>query len=152
MKWSKLHRDQLNEKLMVYKSADKAARPTIGWVKTIRTSLGMSLEQLGDKLGITKQSVLHLEKREREGSITLRALEEAAKALDMKLVYSLLPLDGSIDKMIENKARKLATEIVMRTSATMKLEGQENSPERIKKAIDERTEEIIEKLPKNLWD
>jgi len=34
----------------------------------------------------------------------------------------------------------------------MKLEDQENSPERIKKAIEERTKEIIEEMPKMIWD
>lgn len=152
MKNKKLQIEQLSNKLKPYKSLDKVVQPSIGWVKTIRTSLGMSLEQLGDKLGITKQSTQNLEKRERDGSITIRALEDAARAVEMKLVYGFVPIEGSIEKMIEKKARKLATEIVMRTSGSMKLEGQENSPERIRKAIEERTKEIMEEMPKKLWD
>jgi predicted DNA-binding mobile mystery protein A len=112
----------------------------------------MSLEQLGDKLEVTRQSAQNLEKREADGTITIKALEEAANALDMKLVYGFIPMDGSIEKLIDRKARKLATEIVLRTSGTMKLEDQENSPERIKKAIEERTKEIIEEMPKMIWD
>jgi predicted DNA-binding mobile mystery protein A len=152
MRTNKLQIEQLNKKLNAYKSADKAIRPSIGWVKIIRTSIGMSLEQLGDKLGITRQSAQSLEKREADGSITIKALEQAAMALGMKFVYGFVPIEGSVEKLIEKKAKKLATEIVMRTSGNMKLEDQENSPERIKKAIEERTKEIMEEMPKMLWD
>lgn len=152
MKNNNLQIAQLSRKLKPYESVNKAARPSIGWVKTIRISLGMSLEQLGNKLGITRQSTRNLEIREAEGSITLKALQEAAKAMDMKLVYGFVPSDGSIEKLIERKAKALAAEIVMRTSGTMKLEDQENSPARIKKAIEERTQEIIKEMPKALWD
>lgn len=152
MKIKKLQIEQLSSKLKSFKSVDKVSRPSIGWVKTIRTSIGMSLEQLGEKLGITKQSAQSLEKREVDGSITLKALEDAARALEMKLVYGFVPIDGSIEKMIEKKAKNLAKEIVLRTSGNMKLEDQENSPERIRKAIEERTKEIIEEMPKKLWD
>lgn len=152
MKTSKLQIEQLNKKLKPYKLASKETSPAIGWIKTIRTSIGMSLEQLGNKLGITKQSAQSLEKREAKGAITIKALEEAGKAMDMKLIYGFIPIDGNIENLIEKKAKKLATEIVLRTSNTMKLEDQENSPERIKKAINARTKDIIEKMPKILWD
>lgn len=152
MRRNKLQIEQLSARLEPYKSASMAIRPHIGWIKAIRTSIGMSLEQLGEKLGITKQSVQNLEKREAEGAITIKALDDAARALDMKLVYGFVPIEGSIEKMIEKKAKSLATEIVMRTSENMKLEDQENSPERIKKAIEERTKELMQELPKKLWD
>lgn len=152
MKKNKLQVEQLSKKLEPFTSIAEVIRPSVGWVRTIRNSFGMSLEQLGDKLEVTRQSAQNLEKREADGTITIKALEEAANALDMKLVYGFIPMDGSIEKLIDRKARKLATEIVLRTSGTMKLEDQENSPERIKKAIEERTKEIIEEMPKMIWD
>lgn len=152
MKKQKLQIEQLSKKLGPFTPMAGSVRPSIGWVKTIRTSVGMSLEQLGSKLGITRQSAQSIEKRESEGSITIKALEEAAFAMKMKFVYGFVPIDGSIEKLIENRAKDLATEIVMRTSGTMVLEGQENSPERIKKAIEERTKELIDEMPKKLWD
>lgn len=152
MRKRKLQIEQLNNKIKPFMSADNIISPSIGWVKTVRTSIGMSLEQLGEKLGITKQSAQNIEKREGNGSITIKALEEAARVLEMKLVYGFVPIDGSLEKLIEKKAKYLATEIVMRTSGNMKLEDQENSPERIRKAIEERTKEIMEEMPKKLWD
>ena len=70
----------------------------------------------------------------------------------MKLVYALVPKDGSLDDLINRKAKELATTIVARTSNTMKLEDQENSEERLKKAIEERTAIIKNEMPKTLWD
>lgn len=101
---------------------------------------------------MTKQSVQEIETREKEGAITLKSLRETARALDMELVYGFIPKDGSLDKYIENKARLMAEKIVSRTSNTMKLENQENTKQRIKKAVEERTVIIKQELPKALWD
>src|SRR5690606_17212971 len=120
--------------------------------KTIRTTLGMSLAQLGNKLGRNRSSIARMEEREASGSITIKTMEEVGRAMGMKFIYGYVPIDGSIDNLIEKEARNLATEIVMRTSRSMKLEGQENSPERIRKAIEERTKEIMEEMPKKIWD
>jgi hypothetical protein len=70
----------------------------------------------------------------------------------LKLVYGFVPIDTSIEKMIENKAYKIAHEIITRTSQSMKLENQENRDERLKKALEMKVSEIIAKMPKSLWD
>ena len=151
MKTTSLQLKHLDSKMSLFASLQKTT-PSVGWLKAIRTALGMSMVQLGNKLSITKQSVSNLEQREKDGSITIRTLREAAEALDMQLVYGFVPKDGSLDNLITRKAKELATQIVMRTSNTMKLEDQENSKERIMKAIEERTEEIMKEMPKILWD
>lgn len=143
---------QLNSKMQVFGSVQKVAVPSTGWIKAIRVAFGMSLEQLGKKLSITKQSMLAFEERERNGSLTLKALREAGKALDMQLIYGFVPNDGSLETLIDRKAKELATKIVLRTSNTMKLEDQENSKQRVEKAIEERVIEIKDQIPKTLWD
>ncbi|TDW96107.1 mobile mystery protein A [Dinghuibacter silviterrae] len=143
---------QLNSKMLVYTSLQKVAPPPTGWIKAIRTAIGMSMLQLGNRLSITKQSVQNMESREKDGSISIKALREAAKALDMQLVYGLVPNDGSLEALIDRKAKELATQIVLRTSNTMKLEDQENTKQRIEKAIQERAAIIKNEMPKTLWD
>jgi len=110
------------------------------------------MQQLGSKLSITKQSVQDIEKREKDGTISIKSLREAARVLDMKLVYGFVPNDGSLELLIERKAKELATQIVLRTSNTMKLEDQENTKSRIEKAIQERATIIKNEMPKILWD
>ena len=143
---------QLNTKMLAYASLQKVAPPPTGWIKAIRNAIGMSMLQLGKRLSITKQSVQDIERREKDGSITIKALREAARALDMQLIYGFVPNDGSLELLIERKAKELATQIVMRTNTTMKLEDQENTKQRIEKAIQERTTSIKTEMPKTLWD
>jgi predicted DNA-binding mobile mystery protein A len=143
---------QLDRKIADYATLKQVAVPPTGWIKAIRTTLGMSLQQLGNKLSVSKQGVSDMENREKDGSITIKALKEIAKALDMQLVYGFVPNDGSLETLVEKRAMELATEIVLRTSNTMKLEDQGNSHARIEKAIKERAEEIKNEMPKMLWD
>lgn len=143
---------QLSAKMHSFQSLQKLAIPPTGWIKAIRSTLGVSQQQLGNKMKVTKQNVGMLEQREKEGAIALNTLREAAKALDMQLVYGFVPKDGSLDDLIDRKARELATQIVLRTSNTMKLEDQQNSETRIQKAIQEKTTEFKNELPKMLWD
>ncbi|MBX9853427.1 MAG: mobile mystery protein A [Cytophagaceae bacterium] len=143
---------QLNGKMLVFASLQKVAPPPTGWIKAIRNAIGMSMLQLGNRLSITKQSVQDMESREKDGSISIKALREAARALDMQLVYGFVPNDGSLEALIDRKAKELATQIVMRTNNSMKLEDQENSKQRIEKAIQERAFAIKTEMPKTLWD
>lgn len=152
MRNNKLQFQQLNEKILRLAGMQHVIVPPIGWIKAIRNSLGMSMEQLGKKISITKQGVMDIEKREKEGAITIKSMQEIAKAIDMQFVYGFVPDAGSLDQMIEMRALEIAKTIVQRTSTTMKLEDQANSKERIEKAIKERATEIINKTPKILWD
>ncbi len=147
-----LQLQQLDSKTLEFAKLQKVVPPPTGWIFAVRNALGMSLQQLGKKLSITKQSVSKLEEREKNGAITIKTLKEVANALDMQLIYGFVPKDGSLEALIDRKAKELATHIVMRTSNTMKLEDQENSQMRIKKAIEERTFEIKTQMPKILWD
>ena len=148
----RLQVDQLSQKMLEFNKVRSVKVSDKGWVHTVRKTLGMSLEQLGKKLSLTKGSVGAIEKREADGSITLNSLREAAKALDMELVYGFVPIDGTLENHIERKAERLASKIVHRTSQSMKLEDQENSVQRLVKSIHERKEEIIREMPKALWD
>ena len=148
----KLMIDQLDAKLQVYTPLLNISIPEKGWLNVIRKVYKMSLRQFGERLGITAPSAEGLEKREKEGSITLKRLDEAGRALNMKLVYGFVPMDGSIKRSIENRAKDLATEIVRTTSNTMALEDQENTDERLQKAIEDKTQQLLYELPRYLWD
>lgn len=147
-----LQLQQLNSKMLGFASLKEVAMPPTGWIKAIRTAIGMSMQQLGNKLNISKQGVMDIEKREKDGSITIKSLRGIARAMDMQLVYGFVPNDGSLDALIEKRATELATQIVMRTANTMKLEDQANSKKRIEAAIRERATAIQNEMPKILWD
>lgn len=148
----KLIIEQMDAKLKEFIPLLKNQSPESGWLNAIRTSLKMSLRQFGERMDVTRQGAENLEKREKDGAITLKSLEEAGQSLNMKLVYGFVPMDGSIEKTIENRAKELALKIVKTTSNTMVLEDQENSGERLKKAIDDKAKQLIYEMPRHLWD
>lgn len=143
---------QLDKKLDRFHAASKTPQPSKGWVQSIRSSLHMSFRQLGQKMQISAQAVKGIEEREQTGGVTLKTLRDVAQALDMQLVYGFVPNDGSLEAMIERKAIEAAQKIVQRTNMTMKLEDQANTPERIKEAIRELSDDIKKEVPKYLWD
>jgi len=152
MKKFNLLRKQLTQKQAAFGTAKTVANPAGGWLNAVRTSLGMSLEQVAHKLGVSKQNVQSLEMREKQKTISLKSLETVAHAMDMQLVYALIPKDDSLDALIERKAEALAYDLVQRTAQTMMLEDQAVTYERLKEATAERKQEIIQNNPKTLWD
>lgn len=144
--------EQLDKKINTYSRLSDVVSPTAGWIHSIRTAIGMSLRQLAERLNITSQSVKEIEERENSGTVSLNVLKQVGEMLNMKFVYGFIPQSGTIAQMIEERALELAEEIVIRTSNTMQLEDQENTDERIKKAIQEKKEELMRKMPRYLWD
>lgn len=118
----------------------------------MRKALDMSLRQLAEKTKNSAQGIKARETREKLGTITLRSLAEVAEAMDMKLVYGFIPKDGSLQQLVNRKALEKAQEIVGRASQSMKLENQENPSDRIKRAIEEKKNELVTEMPKYLWD
>ena len=143
---------QLDKKIAHFIGAKNHPLPGEGWIYSIRTALGMSLKQLGRRLKMTPQGIKDIERREKDGSLTLQRLREVAAALDMQLVYGLVPKEQTLDKMIEKRARELAQEIVLKTSHTMHLENQGLDENAIKEAINDRAEKIKKEMPKDLWN
>lgn len=148
----KLLIDQLDQKLAVFKGTEMVLIPQKGWVNTIRTSLNMTMDQLGNKLKLTKGAVQKIEEREATGQITINKLKEVGEALEMKFVYGFVPKDGTIDNLINLKAEKLARKIVLRTNQNMKLEDQGISSKKINDSIVDLAREIKREMRKSLWE
>ena len=152
MKKNKLIREQIDNKIVKFHGLEKVVIPSNGWIYSIRQAINMSLRQLGQKLSITPQSVKEIEERERNGTISIKVLKQVASALNMHFVYGFMPIDKTLDAMIEKRATELAREIVERTSLHMSLEDQNVTKERIKRAIREKANELKNETPKLLWD
>jgi len=144
--------DETQDKLNPFYVLKSEVKPYNGWVNAIRISIKMSLRQLGERLHITPQGVRDLEKREKEGAITINTLKEVGRVLDMDLVYGFISRHNSLEDMIEERAREIAEEVVLKTSQTMQLDTSRKSENDIKKAIQQKTYEISSKMPSYLWD
>ena len=148
---SNLQLEQLNKKLKTFKKVSLLTPPS-GWIFSVRSSLGMSLAQLGKKMGVSAQSIREMEQREKQGSVSLKNLDDLAKAFGLRLTYGFYSPDKDLKIIINDRAYKVAEQIVARTHKTMQLENQANSKARLKRAVKERAEEIVDKNIKRLWD
>ena len=148
----KLLIEQLDQKLAHFKDAGMVLVPQKGWVNTIRTTLNMTRDQLGNKLDLTQGAIQKIEEREATGQITINKLKDVGNALNMKFIYGFIPKDGTIDSLIHLKAEKLARKIVLRTNQNMKLENQGISEDKIEHSINDLTNEIKRAMRKSLWD
>jgi predicted DNA-binding mobile mystery protein A len=148
----KLLIEQLDRKLKPFMGTEKVIVPYQGWINNIRVTLNMTLEQLGNKLNITRQGAKSIEVSESIGTISLKSMKEIGAVLNMHFVYAFVPKDGSIENLINHKAEELARKIVLRTSQNMKLENQGNTEEQITMAIGDLTIELKRELNKSLWD
>lgn len=142
----------LDQKLQPFSESRKIMVPERGWINTIRTTLNMTMAQLGAKLRITRQGVKRIEESEAHGTITLNSLKDVAEVMDLKLVYALVPKNGTINDLIQEKAEKLARKIVLRTNQNMKLEDQGIGDEKLAETISELANEIKREMRKSLWD
>ena len=128
--------------------------PPSGWVKAIRGSLGLSIRQLAERVGVGHSSIAQLEKREPKKKVTLESLEKAAHAMDCKVVYAIVPMNSNhtLDDIIMSRAHVAASLIVQQVSHTMRLEKQGTSEKQIQKEIVRVAHELIESGDPRIWE
>ncbi len=99
-----LVRKQLDLSIAKLKPLGQTTRPVKGWLRAIRTGLGMTGVQLARQMGVTPPRVVEMEKSEVEGAISLKVLERAAEAMGCSLVYALIPRAGSLEQALRDQA------------------------------------------------
>jgi predicted DNA-binding mobile mystery protein A len=129
----------------------QVSQPSIGWVKTIRQALGMSVVQLARRLGISRTSVYKIEKREIERSITIAQLDRVAEALDCHLSYSLVP-NISIEAKIRKRALIKAEAELRSANQSMALEAEGLMDEDLLGSIATSSSYTEALADRKLWD
>jgi len=126
--------------------------PPSGWLKAVRGALGCNTRQLADLMGVLHSSVQRLEKREQEGKATLELLEKAASAMNCKVVYAIVPKEpyDSLDEILTEKSKKLASDLLKKVDHTMRLEQQ--GTERSKEQLEQLAKDLKESLDSRIWD
>ncbi|MDQ3001574.1 MAG: mobile mystery protein B [Fibrobacterota bacterium] len=98
-------RKQLDLSLAKLRPLAEFRRPAKGWLRAIRTGLGMTGVELARHLGVRPPRVVEMERNELEGAITLKVLERAAEAMGSSLVYALIPRAGSLEQSLKGKVK-----------------------------------------------
>jgi DNA-binding XRE family transcriptional regulator len=77
--------DLLDTSLMwKYGYLDNTISP-IGIIKQTRLEKNLSMEELAERIGVTKQCILDMERRDAQGRITINALSKVLYAMNTKL-------------------------------------------------------------------
>jgi len=141
---------QLDQRTQSWQALHPKPPPRGGWLKTIRSGLGMSTTQLASRLKISRQAVADQEQREVDGTITLAALQKAAAAMECDLLYAIVPR-RPISEMVQLRAREVAARRLKDVAHSMSLEEQAVPQEEFERQVDDLTDEIIRDLPRDLW-
>lgn len=141
---------QLSQLSRVLRHVRNPHRPTVGWIHTIRKTLGMTTRQLAERLGVAQSTVVALEKSEADGKITLNSLQRVAEALDCELQYVLVPRQDLKDK-VRKQATSVAIKNVENVVHTMSLEAQEPSRKFKDKVLKEEELKILQGRWGKLW-
>lgn len=132
-----LRLDQLTRTLNAFEAAREEVRPQRGWLRAIREGLGLTLENVGKKLGQSRRRIQEFEDAEASDRITLHSLRRVAAAMDCELIYAIVPKSGTISDVVERRARAEAEEDVRDVEHTMALENQ--AVGNVEKLIDRET-------------
>ena len=145
-----LQRTQLDKRFAPLRKANLAA-PTSGWIRSIRTALGMTATQLAKRMGVTPQTIQDYENAEEAGTITFATLKKIAEVLECEAHTLLIPRE-SLEAIIQKQALKAATKTVNHADTQMKLEAQGTGKDFKKKQIKELAEEMARNMSRELWE
>lgn len=123
--------------------------PHRGWVRAIRDALGMSQRELAERLGVHESRIGPIEQGEMSGAIKLDTLERAARALNCRLVYALVP-NEPLETMVRDQALRKAHGYLDPARHTMRLEDQEVTGADESDLESDLVDELIDR--RGLWD
>jgi hypothetical protein len=70
-----------------------------GWLKAVREALGIPVTELTAKLDIHPSVFFRMEEREAKKRVTLASLDRMAGAMGCKVVYAIVPKQGTLAEM-----------------------------------------------------
>jgi predicted DNA-binding mobile mystery protein A len=125
--------------------------PPEGWLRTVRSALGMSGAVLARKMGVTRARVTQAEHAELTGGVTLKSMQAAAEAMGCRFVYAIIPLPERIEDLITAQARRKAMAIVGTASKHMALEDQALPADKNAQEVERLTRDIAREMPPDFW-
>ena len=142
--------EQLDMSLKKFNSIKNMSTPECGWIRVIRTAVGMTLTQLSRRLGVSVNRVSVIEHSEISGAVTISTMKKIANQLDCTFVYGVVPRK-SLKHMIKNRAIKVSRKIMNDSSHTMFLEKQNLPQAQERKMFNAKVKELCTKVPHYLW-
>jgi predicted DNA-binding mobile mystery protein A len=138
-----LKSSQINRRLMDLKSTYETSHVRDGWIRYMRSALGITLAQLSRRVGVSLGSIAQAERNEVAGKTSLETLRKIAEAMDCELVYAMVPKGNArtIEDILQSAALKKARELITGMDIHMTLEDQ-----KVKSGFDQRVEALAQSL------
>ncbi|TIX49620.1 hypothetical protein [Alteraurantiacibacter aquimixticola] len=103
-------------------------------------------------VGRTRANISAAERSEQNDRITLQTMHKLAEAMGCKFVYAIVPQQGSIEDVLQRRAREKAHKIVSRASTHMALEKQSLTLDQIEDQIERMALELLRDPPSDFWE
>ena len=100
---------------------------------------------------MSQPRVLKSEEAEVSGGVTLETLERAARALDCRLVYVIVP-NEPLEELTRERAERLARKQIESTRHSMALEDQGVDASEERAQIEALTHTLLARSSSELWD
>ena len=120
--------------------------PDKGWISTVRHALGMSAEQVATRKGVSRNAVYQAERSEKDGAVSLKQMDQLAKAMGGKFVYAIVP-DGRIEDIKYRQA-------VAKAKRMFKMEPESAtwSQDDAQDWVEDKAAELLHDMPPYFWD
>src|SRR5271157_542579 len=98
---------ELDRALKPFLMARKVYRPSDGWLRTVRKALGLTATGMARDLRVSPSAVFQMERAEWKDKISLRGLDDAARAMSCKVVYAIVPYKGNFEEHATKNVKRL---------------------------------------------
>jgi transcriptional regulator with XRE-family HTH domain len=89
-----VEREKLDREQRNFRVAAKKASFYPQWLRRVRKALGVQAGEMARELEVHRSVIYRLEESENKKSISLRAMEKMAEAMDCRVVYAIVPRNG----------------------------------------------------------
>jgi transcriptional regulator with XRE-family HTH domain len=101
-------RTEMERRLRPLRRARQARKPSEGWLRAMRQAMGIPVREIAEFMHFTPKMVFQMERSEQKNQISMRRLEDMARAMQCDLVYGLVPWQRSLeDRALELVEREL---------------------------------------------
>jgi predicted DNA-binding mobile mystery protein A len=148
----RIEREEIDRNFQQYPMLRVDLQPAKGgWLRTIRSALGMTAKQLGRRIGVSQNAISEAERAETEGRITLNTLRKMADGLNCELVYALVPRI-ELNTVVHNRANQAAHKLVGDAAQGMALEDQATEDSAQASEVSAVRESLIAASSSKIWD
>ena len=120
--------------------------PEKGWIASVRRALGMSAEQVALRKGVSRNAVYQAERSEKEGAVSLKQMDQLAKAMGGRFVYAIVP-DGRIEDIKYRQAIAKA-KVLSKDEPGFSTWSQDDRQD----WIEDKAAELLHDMPPFFWE